>query len=180
MSEDLSEAKPLTKRQLSIAADKEKGHYVNNVALSIRLEQYAAECIDAAEAGLDKPIVPHDIAEAVMKIVEKMSHRPNFSGYRVGGWLSEMKLDAIENVLKYIHKYDKEKAPQKYSGYAYISITVWRAFLRRIEKEKKHTRIKTKMYDTLTDNTMFMHLDPHDADDMRFHTEHDAMDRHEE
>jgi hypothetical protein len=161
-----------------IQDDKDKGYYVDPEWLSKRLREYSADCKEAAAQDDDKPVIPDDLAKAIVMTVEKMSHRPNFSGYAIGGWLTEMKMDAIETLVKYLDRYDESKTNVKNPGYAYISRIIWQAFVRRIEKEKKNTAIKNKMYDTQVGANLYQHLDTHDLDDPRFYSEHDPMERH--
>jgi DNA-directed RNA polymerase specialized sigma24 family protein len=57
--------------------------------------------------------------------------------------------DGIENCLTYIHNFNPEKST---NPFAYFTQIIYYAFLRRIQKEKKHTYIKHKAFE----NSMIM------------------------
>ena len=50
--------------------------------------------------------------------------------------------DGIENCVQYIHNFDPEKSK---NPFAYFTLIIHYAFLRRIQKEKKQLDIKTKI-----------------------------------
>jgi hypothetical protein len=52
--------------------------------------------------------------------------------------------DAIENCLAAVDNFDPNE--QKQNPFGYFSLIAWRAFVRRIQKEKKQTYIKHKAF----------------------------------
>lgn len=57
-------------------------------------------------------------------------------------YIDEMREDAIENVLMYLHNFNSEKSK---SPFSYFSKIMWWAFVRRIHREQKEHYLKMKM-----------------------------------
>jgi hypothetical protein len=113
--------------------------YVNNAAFLQALKEYKAKVREAEEVSDPKPRVPNYIGECILKIATHLSYKPNFINYT---YREEMVSDGIENCLMYLDNFD----PDKYSNpFAYFTQIIWYAFIRRIQKEKKQTAIKTKI-----------------------------------
>ena len=74
-----------------------------------------------------------------MKIAVHLSHKPNFINYT---FKEEMISDGIENCLQYIDNFNPEKS---HNPFAYFTQIIYYAFLRRIQKEKKHMYTKYKL-----------------------------------
>ena len=115
-----------------------KKNYVNNKDLLAALIEYKSKCVEAEESGGKNPQVPDYIGKCIMLIAQRLSTRPNFSGYM---YKEEMVSDGIENCLQYIHNFNPEKSQ---NPFAYFTQIIWYAFLRRISKEKKQMYIKFK------------------------------------
>ena len=81
------------------------------------------------------------MAECFMNIGIGLSHRKNFQRYT---YRDEMILDGLEDCVKYVHNFDPEKSG---NPFGYFTTIMWRAFIRRIEKEKKQEYIKFLMTD---------------------------------
>ena len=109
---------------------KKKRNYVNNKDLYDHLVKYHESYLKSQEAGLPKPEVPRYIAECIIKIAQKLATKRNFSQY---SYVEEMILDAIENVIRYIHNFNPEKSNKPFS---YITRMAHNAFVRRIEYEQ--------------------------------------------
>jgi hypothetical protein len=93
----------------------------------------------AREQGKDDPILPDYIGLCFMKIANNLAKKGNFSGY---SYIDEMIGDGIENCIMAANNFavdQKQKNP-----FGYFSRIVFRAFLRRIEKEKKQNYLKYK------------------------------------
>ena len=73
-----------------------------------------------------------------MKIATRLSHKPNFMNYT---FRDEMICDGIENCLQYIDNFDPDKSQ---NPFAYFTQIIYYAFIRRIQKEKKHLYVKYK------------------------------------
>lgn len=121
----------------------EKPHYVNNAQFSQAVVEYKQSVEDAQKQNKPKPVVTDYIATCFLKISEGLSHKANFVRYT---YREEMVMDAVENCLKAIDNYDIKAATRtgKPNAFAYFTQIVWYAFLRRIQKEKKHQDIKMK------------------------------------
>ena len=135
-----------------MAKDKKKNaHYIDNKQFLEAMKEWKQKCVDAEEAGEERPQVTNYIGECFLKIANGLSYRPNFINYT---YRSEMVSDGIENCLQYIHNFDPEKSK---NPFAYFTQIIYYAFLRRIQKEKKQTHIKNKIienrqYETFTVN----------------------------
>ena len=136
------EKKSLSKIRKQSAASK-RPHYVNNKDFS---NAVVAHCIEVIECTANKtpiPIVPNYIASCFLKISEGLSHRANFIRYT---YREEMVMDAVENCLRAITRFDPEAATRSgnLNAFAYFTQIAWYAFLRRIQNEKRQQDIKIK------------------------------------
>lgn len=114
-------------------------HYVNNADFLKAISEYKNQVKEAAEKGLDKPIVSNYIGECILKIANGLSYKPNFINY---SYRDDMILDGIENCIQYIDNFDPSKSN---NPFAYFTQIIYYAFLRRIAKEKKQAYIKGKL-----------------------------------
>ncbi len=133
-----------------------KEHYVNNKDFSQAVVDYVTEVDNAKKDKKDIPIVPHYIGECILKICRKLGSRSSFYSY---SFKDEMIADAVENCLKAVTNFDKEKAlkpgkthtgitkSQKLNAFSYFSQIAWFAFLRRIQKEEKQYVTKLMFMD---------------------------------
>lgn len=117
---------------------KVKKDYVNNVDFLEALIEHTRNCDEAKQQNLPRPMLPSYIAECFMKIAEGLSHKPNFMNYT---YRDEMISDGIENCLMYYGNFNPDKSK---NPFAYFTQIIYYAFLRRIQKEKKHQYIKYK------------------------------------
>lgn len=115
---------------------KKKKHYVNNVDLFDALVIHREKVLAAKEAGKELPRIPHYIGEAIMKIATHLAYKPNFSNYT---FREEMISDGIENCLLYLNNFDPAKSK---NPFAYFTQIIYFAFLRRIQREKRHLYTK--------------------------------------
>lgn len=118
-------------------------HYVNNKQFSQAVVDYVIHVKECEKDGLSKPVVPNYIAECFLKICEGLSHKANFVRYT---YREEMVMDAVENCLKAIKRFDPEAATRSgnLNAFAYFTQISWYAFLRRIQNEKRQQDIKMK------------------------------------
>ena len=118
-------------------------HYVNNKQFSQAVVDYVLHVKECEKDGLSKPVVPNYIAECFLKICEGFSHKANFVRYT---YREEMVMDAVENCLKAINRFDPEAATRSgnLNAFAYFTQISWYAFLRRIQNEKRQQDIKMK------------------------------------
>ena len=122
---------------------KEKPHYVNNKEFSQAVVDYVKEVNAAVAKDQEIPVVPNYVAECLLKISERLSHKSNFVRYT---YREEMVMDAVENCLKALKNYDVEAATRggKPNAFGYFTQISWFAFLRRIQKEKRQQDLKLK------------------------------------
>jgi hypothetical protein len=113
-------------------------NYVNNKDLLEALVKYKNDCIEAENAGEERPRVPDYIGHCIFQIGTRLATKPNFSGY---SYKDDMISDGIENCLLYIMNFNSEKSQ---NPFAYFTQIIWYAFLRRIAKEKKQMYIRFK------------------------------------
>lgn len=124
---------------------KKKTNYINNKDFLAALVEYR-KCVSRwKRAGSDgpSPRVSEYVGKCVLLICTRMATRPNFSGY---SWREEMSADAIENCLQAVPNFDPAKSN---NPFGYFSRIAWRAFLRRIDKEKTQSYVKAKNYERM-------------------------------
>ena len=117
-------------------------HYVNNKDFLEAIIAYKNSCDAARARGKQIPVIPDYIGQCIWHIANRLSSRPNFSGY---AFREDMVMDGIENCLKYIEKFNPEKSS---NPFAYFTQVIWFAFLQRIAKEKKflYTKLKSSQH----------------------------------
>jgi hypothetical protein len=115
---------------------KSKKHYVNNKDLYAAMVEFKNLVNEAKATGKQNPRIPHYVGESIMKIATHLAYRPNFANYT---FREEMISDGIENCLLYINNFDPAKSQ---NPFAYFTQIIYFAFIRRIQKEKKHLYTK--------------------------------------
>ena len=113
-------------------------HYVNNADFLEALINYRTEIELAEKNGEEKPPLPDYIGECFLLIAQRLSYRPNFINYV---FKDDMISDGIENCLQYVHNFNPDKSQ---NPFAYFTQIIYYAFIRRIQKEKKHLYVKYK------------------------------------
>lgn len=117
---------------------KKSSNYVDNKKFYTVLLHYKRECEQAEKDGLEKPPLPRYVGECLFLIANRLALKPNFISYT---YRDEMISDGLENCINYLHNFN----PDKYDNpFAYFTQIIYYAFLRRIDKEKKHLYIKQK------------------------------------
>ena len=126
-----------------MSAAKQRPHYVNNKDFSNAVVEYVRLLQQCEKDNLPKPMLPNYIAECFLKICEGLSHKANFVRYT---YREEMVMDAVENCLKSVDKFDPDTATRSgnLNAFSYFTQISWYAFLRRIQKEKKQMYIRFK------------------------------------
>lgn len=114
-------------------------HYVDNKKFLQALIEYKNACNKAKEKSLEEPIVPNYIGECFLKISTNLRYKTNFINYPFS---DDMVSDGIENCLVAVKKFDPLKSE---NPFAYFTQIVYFAFIRRIQKEKKHLALKYKL-----------------------------------
>ena len=120
------------------ARKKRKRNYVNNPDFLEALINYKKICIEAEKNNQERPQIPKYIGECIFLISKRIATRKNFSGYP---FVDDMIMDAVEICFKYIDRFNSDKYD---NPFAFFSRVIWRVFLQRISKEKRHLYIKFK------------------------------------
>jgi len=117
---------------------KKTEHYVDNTEFLRIITKHRIAVIKAKKAKKTPARIPEYVGECLLKIATHLAQKPNFAGY---GFKDEMISDAVENCLLYLHNFNPRKSK---NPFAYFTQIVYFAFLRRIEREKKHLYTKYK------------------------------------
>jgi hypothetical protein len=114
-------------------------HYIDNKKLYESMSIYAKACRESKEQGKQLPRIPEYVGGCIDQIAHRIATKGNFSSYT---YIEEMIDDGIENCILYLHNFDERTSK---NPFGYISLIITRAFIRRIDKEKKaqYVRFKT-------------------------------------
>ena len=125
-------------------------NYVSNEELFDEIVKYKKKVQSYKDRGWTKrPKMQDRLGEIIMLIANKLSNRPNFIGYT---YKDEMVSDGIENVIKYVDKFDDIKYK---NAFAYVTQILFFAFVRRISKEKEQAEIKFKKIEEAMSSGIF-------------------------
>ena len=125
---------------------KRKLHYVNNPEFLKQMKVHISAVKKAKRQGKPSPQVSDYIGECIVSIANKLANKPNFVNYP---FREEMISDGIENSLQYLNNFDPKKSS---NPFAYFTQIIYFAFVRRIQKEKKHLATKYRFIEEcLTD-----------------------------
>ena len=130
-----------------------KTPYIDNKLFYKEMIEYKNSINLADNNSEDKPPVTEYIGKCFRDIAVGLSYRPNFINYT---YKDEMILDAIENCLTYCSNFDPNKSKNPFS---YFTQIVYYAFVRRIEKEKKHNYVKHKLTANMLDRMSLDDID---------------------
>lgn len=123
-----------------------KNHYVDNKAMFDALVDHKkkVKAWEKKKVG-HPPQIPEYIGECLLQIATRLAHKANFASYT---FKDDMISDAVENGLLYLHNFDPAKSK---NPFAYFTQITHFAFIRRIEREKRHvyTKYKYAMHQTL-------------------------------
>ena len=122
---------------------RERPHYVNNKEFTNAVIEYCTVVQKCRKEDREEPMVPNYLAESLLKINERLSHKSNFVRYT---YREEMVMDGVENCLKALANFDPTAATRggTPNAFGYFTQISWFAFLRRIQKEKKQQDIKLR------------------------------------
>lgn len=131
-------------------AGKPKQNYIDNVLFAEHMAKHHEKVLAAKEAG-ESPKVPvsNYIGECFYKIATKLSLRPNFIGY---SYREEMVSDALEVMLSNAHHFNPNATTRggKPNPFSYFTLVAWRAFVHRINREKRQEYVKYKVTEQAT------------------------------
>lgn len=111
-------------------------HYIDNKKFYAALKEHRINRETAISLGESPPLVSNYIGECILAIANRFATKPNFINYP---FKDEMIADGVENCITYIDNFDPAKSD---NPFAYFTQITYFAFLRRIQKEKKHLYIK--------------------------------------
>jgi hypothetical protein len=118
-------------------------NYINNPEFLKALIDHKAKIAKCRESNLEDPPLSNYIGECFWKIAENYGRDRKFNQY---SYLDEMKMDAVENCIRYFKNFNPEITE---NPFAYFSQITFYAFLRRIQKEKKEQYTKYKIAEHL-------------------------------
>lgn len=113
-------------------------HYVSNEELFKNLMEYQTALRNAKSRKQPIPRLPDSVGEAFLKIADRLARKPNFASYT---FREDMIADAVENCCQYVGNFD---AAESKNPFSYFTQIIYFAFLRRINREKKHLYVKYK------------------------------------
>lgn len=119
---------------------KKTNHYVDNKKFLEDIMDYKKRCVEAAEAGKEKPRVTEYCGKCIWLITENLARKPRFMNY---SFIDEMKSDALENCFMY---FDNFNPAISQNPFAYFTQIISFAFHRRIAKEEKNRYIMYKKF----------------------------------
>ena len=108
---------------------KVKRQYVDNQKFLDEIVKYKEKVAFAKANGLPKPSIPDYCGYCILKIAEKFTTKPRFSGY---SFREEMVSDGIENCIQYFDNFDPKITS---NPFAYFTQIIYFAARRRIKKE---------------------------------------------
>ena len=114
-------------------------HYIDNKAFLKALTEFRSACFKAKKRGRKGPPIPEFVGECFLKIATHLSYRPNFINYT---FREDMVSDGVENCLMYMHNFNPRKSK---NPFGYFTSVIYYAFVRRIQRERKHTYLKYKL-----------------------------------
>ncbi len=133
--------------------------YVSKEKLHKELLEFRKKYDEALKNKTETPRYNDYIGKCIFDITERYATKAKFSSYT---YIDEMKSDAIEDCVKYLHNFD----PYKYNNpFAYITQIVHNAFIRRIMKEQRNQYIKMvckqkyQLEEQLVDNSYIIERD---------------------
>ncbi len=104
--------------------------YLDNEAFYEEMVKYKKAYDEAKKKKLEKPRISEKIGFYLIQIAKGLARHKRFVNY---SFIEEMKGDGIENCVKYLHNYDITRK----NPFAYFTMIMYYAFVRRIEYEKK-------------------------------------------
>ena len=114
-------------------------HYINNHDFLDALIAYRRDSVMAKRRKQIMPRIPEFIGECFLKIATHLSYKPNFVNYT---FREDMISDGIENCLVYMHNFNPKKSK---NPFGYFTSVIFYAFVRRIQRERKHTYLRYKL-----------------------------------
>lgn len=121
----------------------ENRHYIDNKKFLQSLIDFKQLFHAAKAVNEERPQVPDYIGDCFIKIANHLAYKSNFINY---SFREDMILDAIENCLIYMDNFDPAKSS---NPFAYFTQIAYYAFVRRIQKEKRHLQTKYRYIESM-------------------------------
>lgn len=117
--------------------------YVRNKDLLVEIHKYRKTCRydENGKYVVGSGRATETLGRMIMKIANGLAQKPNYSGYT---WVDDMKAEAMLTVIKYLKNFDPEKSQ---NPFAYITQICSNSFMGYINKQKRHSKIKTHLFD---------------------------------
>ena len=130
---------------------KKKKNYINNREFYSRIVEYQLRVKKAQEEGTEIPRIPEYIGLCIDMLAKNLARLPRFANY---SYKDEMIQDGIENCILYFNDFNPEKSQ---NPFAYYTLVIYRAFIRRISKEERQRYIAVKSLQNVSqDLSMFV------------------------
>lgn len=114
--------------------------YLTQEDLESELTKYKKSCTFDDKTGkiVKRGKVNDALGKMIMDITKGLASKGNWNGYT---WKEDMIGEGILIILKYMHNFTEGKNP-----HAYLSMIAKNAFIQYIQRQKKHSNIKDKLY----------------------------------
>ena len=147
-----------------------KQHYVNNAEFLKEMKLHISAVKKAKRLKAPIPRVSDYIGECIVSIASKLANKPNFVNYP---FREEMISDGIENSLQYLNNFNPKKSS---NPFAYFTQIIYFAFVRRIQREKKHLYTK---YRVIEESLIDLAGDPDIASSQKYGSAYADANMHE-
>lgn len=128
---------------------KQTEYYIDNAAFLAALTAYRRDCVRAKRQSpfcaqtrkrlYESLPIPEYLGECFLKIATHLSFKPNFVNYT---FRDDMIADGVENCIVYMHNFNPKKSQ---NPFGYFTSIIFYAFVRRIQRERKHTYLRYKL-----------------------------------
>lgn len=149
-------------------------HYIDNAKFLEEHRKWKLQYLENKEKGLPAPEINRYLCECIMMIAKRLSTRFNWRQYT---YRDEMVGDGIENCIRYFYSF-KSEDPAFNNIFSYFTRVIECSFIRRLQKEKQQTTIKSNMIREL-DIESFADATPEELDMIRSYFEdiksHDVL-----
>ena len=119
-------------------------HYVDKPVLLEAMSKHREAVLLARADGKQPPRANDYIGSCILKICHGLSMNRHFVRY-TQHWKEEMVYDAVENCSRAIDNFDPKLSN---NAFGYFTQIAFNAFLRRIDKERRHQYIKHKSFES--------------------------------
>ena len=133
----------------------EKPNYIDNKEFLAAIVKHGIAIRRAKKLKTEAPQISDYLGECFIKIANHLAFKANFINYT---YRDEMISDAIENCLIYVDNFDPKKSS---NPFAYFTQIAYYAFIRRIQKEKRHLQTKYRYIESLDLDNLI--LQSHDS-----------------